>query len=88
MRGSEEKITKNGLWAYAFGFWPIRALGGSSAVVVFAFVDAHKDPTFVVVYAAAWQLDFFLVCWSFLLVCLCHRVALIQDVQNTVLTYS
>jgi hypothetical protein len=47
------------LWAYAFGFWSIRALGGSSAVMVLAFVYAHQHPAFVLVYAAAWQLYFF-----------------------------
>ncbi len=48
-----------GLWSYAFRFWAIWTLGCSFAVVVVAFVYAHKHPASVLVDAAAGQLSYF-----------------------------
>ena len=48
------------LWSYAFGLWAIRTLGCAPALVVLAFSDAGKHPTFILIDTAAWQLYGFL----------------------------
>jgi len=54
-RGLEDK---GGLWSYAFSFRSIWTLSGSFPMVIFAFSNTGKHPTFILVYAPTWQLDF------------------------------